>query len=146
MNTPSVWNFCSNFLRGRALQKKKKKKRIHFLVLESELRFFAKIIIFYFKRKCQWTLPPSEISAAISLGVEHCKKNKIQKRIHFLVLESELRFFAKIIIFYFKRKCQWTLPPSEISAAISLGVEHCKKNKKVNKISAHWFPCFSVRA
>ena len=95
----------------------------------------------FFKRKCQWTLPPSKISAAISLRVRALEKNK-KTIAHWLpCFDSELSFYAKIIFFVFQ-ECQWTLPPSEISAAISLRVKALEKNKKT---IAHSFPCFSVR-
>ena len=96
---------------------------------DQSLYFNKKKLIFYFKRKCQWTLPvnfSSNSPRAIAL------ENK-NKRIHFVFFykDQSLHFNKKKLIFYFKRKCQWTLPvnfSSNSPRAIALE----NKNKRIH--------------
>ena len=122
------WTFPANFSSNspRAIALENKNKRIHFVFFykDQSLNFNEKKLILYFKRKCPWTLPvnfSSNSPRAIAL------KKKTNEFILFLFYKIRCYISTKKkLIFYFKRECEWTPPPSEISVSISQGVKHSK--------------------
>ena len=73
------------------------------------------MISFFFKRKCQSTLPPQQkFLQRFPQGVKHKRKKEKTKHMHFLFsIQSELKFHQIMFNCFFKRKCQSTLHPQQ---------------------------------
>ena len=130
---PPQQKFLQRFPQGvKHKRKKQKQKRIHFLFsIKSELKFHRIMISFFFKREFQSTLPPQQkFLQRFPQGVKVSEKKTKTKAqfISIFSIKSELKFHRIMISFFFKRKCQSTLPPQQkFLQRFTQGVKHKRK-------------------